>query len=206
MVQTEGPDGWVPFRDVFEVDGRPVRDRQDRLRTLFLENPEQALKEGRRITEEGARYNIGNVFRTLNLPTLALVFLMPAHRGGFSFERHGLELLDAMRLVRLDYEEVGRPTVIRQADTDRDMPATGSLWLDPATGRIVRTLVRTSDGMFSMEMTVTYRRSEALGIWVPAEMKEAYIQRASQTISGSAKYSNFRRFQVKTEEKIAIPK
>src|SRR5512143_3599172 len=28
--------GWTPFRDVFEADGRQVRDRQDRLTALFL--------------------------------------------------------------------------------------------------------------------------------------------------------------------------
>jgi hypothetical protein len=27
FVKVPGNDGWLPFRDVFEVDGRPVRDR-----------------------------------------------------------------------------------------------------------------------------------------------------------------------------------
>jgi hypothetical protein len=29
--------GWVPYRDVFEVDGKAVRDRDERLTKLFLE-------------------------------------------------------------------------------------------------------------------------------------------------------------------------
>jgi hypothetical protein len=28
--------GWMPFRDVFEADGRRIRDREDRLTALFL--------------------------------------------------------------------------------------------------------------------------------------------------------------------------
>src|SRR4051794_32083916 len=30
-------EGWIGFRDVYEVDGRPVRDRTDRLTRLFIE-------------------------------------------------------------------------------------------------------------------------------------------------------------------------
>src|SRR5262245_34863496 len=35
LVQPRGGGAWVAFRDVFEVDGRAVRDRQDRLTALF---------------------------------------------------------------------------------------------------------------------------------------------------------------------------
>ena len=31
---------WIPFRDVFEVDGKPVRNRGDRLTKLFLQPPD----------------------------------------------------------------------------------------------------------------------------------------------------------------------
>ena len=32
-----GPAEWLPFRDVFEVDGQKVRDREGRLAKLFLQ-------------------------------------------------------------------------------------------------------------------------------------------------------------------------
>ena len=35
LVRPEGADQLVEYRDVFEVDGRPVRDRQERLTSLF---------------------------------------------------------------------------------------------------------------------------------------------------------------------------
>ena len=37
LVKPETSTGWVQFRDVFEVDGRPVRDRSERLTKLFLD-------------------------------------------------------------------------------------------------------------------------------------------------------------------------
>jgi hypothetical protein len=38
LVRPPGVDAWLPFRDVAEVNGRPVRDRSDRLTKLFLES------------------------------------------------------------------------------------------------------------------------------------------------------------------------
>src|SRR5471030_2344898 len=35
LTQVSGQARFVDFRDVFEVDGKPVRDRQDRLSKLF---------------------------------------------------------------------------------------------------------------------------------------------------------------------------
>jgi hypothetical protein len=208
LVRTPGPDGWIPFRDVFEVNDQKVRDREDRLRKLFIDRPApDAVQEGLRITREGARYNIGRVDRTINLPTMPLVFLMPTHLSKFQFERKGDEVVEDVPTTRLDYRELGRPTVIRQTTTNRDMPSSGSLWVDPLTGRIVKTLVRTGDEAFRVEMIVTYRRNDALGIWTPAEMNERYTMiNGTETIIGEAKYSNYRRFQVSTQESITLPK
>jgi hypothetical protein len=206
LVRTDGPEGWTPFRDVFEVNGVRVRDREDRLRKLFLEKPETAMAEGLRITQEGARYNIGRIYRTINLPTLPLVFLMPANLASFRFEGRGEEVVEGIRAWRLDYEEIGRPTVVRQADTGRDLPSAGSLWLDPLTGRIVKTVVRNGDEAFRMEATVVYRPNDALGIWTPAEMRETYwMINGTERIMGTATYSHFRRFQVTTLEIIKAP-
>src|SRR3954468_18916108 len=78
--------GWTPFRDVFEADGRTVRDRQDRLTSLFLSGTTTgALEQARRIMDEGARYNLGGGTRNINVPTLALMYLGPDTRSGVRF-------------------------------------------------------------------------------------------------------------------------
>ncbi len=203
LVRVDGPDVWVPFRDVISVDGKPVRERGQRLFNLFLKDPAKAMHDGLRITKEGARYNVGSVYRTVNVPTLPLVFLMPSHIAGFRFQTGGEEPVDGMPTARIDYKEVGHPTVTRRPTSGRgtDLPASGSLWVDRSTGRIVKTRVSITDGIFWMETTVTYRRDERLDLWVPAEMTETYRQR-QETITCTARYSNFRRFQVTTTEQI----
>ena len=50
----------VVFRDVIAVDGKPVRNREERLRKLLLsDRKQQSYEQAVRITNEGARYNIG---------------------------------------------------------------------------------------------------------------------------------------------------
>jgi hypothetical protein len=54
----ESANGWVEFRDVFEVDGKPVRDRDQRIVNLFMRPTNGAIAQGRRIADESARFNI----------------------------------------------------------------------------------------------------------------------------------------------------
>jgi hypothetical protein len=58
LVKT-GSEWLQAFRDVIEVDGKPVRNREDRLRKLFLEAPKTALEQARAIARESQRHNIG---------------------------------------------------------------------------------------------------------------------------------------------------
>jgi hypothetical protein len=63
------------LRDVFEVDGKPVRDAVGRARAL---------------AEEGARYNLW-IIGTVNNPLLAMAFLQPNYRPRFRFNLAGID-------------------------------------------------------------------------------------------------------------------
>jgi hypothetical protein len=107
---------------------------------------------------------------------------------------------------RVDYEEVLRPTVVTTND-DADVPITGSFLIDPMTGAIIESRLVADISRGRAELTVKYRRDPELGFWVPAEMTEFYRSRSYVTLAdGRATYSNFRRFQVKTEQTIKVPK
>ena len=202
LVRPPGLDGWLPFRDVFEVDGERVRDRQDRLVKLFLQSaPDVALESANEILRESARYNIGPIRRNLNLPTLALWFLEPESRHRFSFRRAGEETLAGRRVSVLDYSETSHPTIIKTSGGD-DVPASGRLWVEPANGRILRTVLKASVAT----ITVTYApREELPGLWLPVMMEEKYAA-GNLAIKGTATYARFRQFQVSTTEQIALPK
>ena len=103
LLRPEDAATWVQFRDVFEVDGEAVRDRQDRLAKLFLSGDLSTAKQVEEIRAQSARYNIGSVVRTMNVPVLPLAVLAPpASRGFGSRSTIGRETAASRRLaVRL---------------------------------------------------------------------------------------------------------
>jgi hypothetical protein len=203
MVSTPSLGRWLPFRDVFEVDGKLIRDREDRLKKLFVDAPANALNDARRITEESARYNLGSVDRTINVPTLALELLSSANRPRLRLVRHGEESIEGTQAQRIDFEERRGATLIRTTSGE-SVPSRGSFWVDPLTGTVVKTLLRTDATDVKTELSVTYRLFETVGLWLPYEMNEAYTQ-PHQKLRGVARYSNIRRFQVTTDQTIKAP-
>ena len=196
LLVRSGEGGWLPFRDVFERDGVPVRDRDERLAQLFLSDAGSAVEQARKIVDESARYNVGNVDRNINLPTLALIFLTDTYRGRFQFSDRGRD--GGARVVQ--FREEGRPTYITTTG-GRDLPVSGRYWIDEASGRVERTELLASDSAINARIEVTYRPEASAGLWVPARMEELYEQRGDRSeIRGVATYTRFRKFQVSTTE------
>lgn len=198
LVEVPG-EGWLPFRDVFEVNGKPVRDRQDRLAALFLNGTSRsAFEQARRIMSEGARYNIGNVQRNINLPTLAIPLLGSRYRRNF---RVRIGRRDDAGTV-LEFDETARPTYIATT-AGRDLPIRGKFWVNDVTGAVHRTEIEAVDTGITAFIGTAYRRDDALGLLVPERMDERYRRAGdSQQILGTATYSNFRRFSVTTSEDV----
>jgi len=213
FVRLPGDFLWASFRDVFEVDGQEVRERDARLERLFLEPTSSAFERARAILKESAAYNIGPAVRNINLPTLALAFLHPHNQRRFTFERKGQRRVSGVLGVELGFEEVARPTMVR-TDTD-DLPARGSFWVDPQRGTV---LLSSTHFRFRLSnatawVSTEYRPEPALAMWVPFQMREQYRDNPGATrrlFSGStdatAEYSNFRRFGVTIDERARLPK
>jgi hypothetical protein len=201
LVQVPG-EGWLPFRDVFERDGKQVRDRQERLATLFLKGSSRnALDQARAIMDESARYNIGNVSRNINVPTLVLPFLTAEYRTRFSF-KHGKREENDPGVV-IEFKETGRPTFISTTG-GRDLPASGRVWVDERDGTVLRTELHAIDTGVEAHIVVTYEPDSGTGLRVPVRMEERFRRaRDPMEVRGVATYSRFRRFQVSTTEEIA---
>ena len=100
LVKPEKADRWIQFRDVFEVDGRPIRDRNERLMKLFVEPSSSTAGQVEQIVTESARYNIGSVLRTINVPVFALLILDPKS-APFQVRSRGRRIaVDCARLHR----------------------------------------------------------------------------------------------------------
>lgn len=195
-------DDWLGFRDVYEADGKPVRDRRDRLERLFFAAGANAVEQGRRIADESARYNVGAVQRNFNVPTMSLFFVHPINQGRFRFSKKGEDRIEGAMIWKIGYRESRTPTIIRTSN-GMNMPVSGTFWVDPVDGRVMRTEMeinlevkmglewardelpagltlspelererRRQDSRASI--TVSYKPNPALGILVPAEMLESY--------------------------------
>jgi hypothetical protein len=200
LVQVPG-EGWLPFRDVFERDGQQVRDREERLATIFLSGSRTSFDQARAVMNESARYNIGNVQRNINVPTLVLTLLTDEQRGRFAFK---IGKADDEGTV-IEFRETARPTFVKTTN-DNDLPVNGRIWVDAAAGTVRRTELHAVDTSVEAHITVTYQLDAGLGVWVPGRMDERYRRgRDTVEVRGRATYSRFRRFQVKTTENIDEP-
>ena len=109
---------------------------------------------------------------------------------------------------RIRFEERATPTILRQGD-DHDLPTHGTAWAVEATGRIVRTELHIGvAGRYARTviLTTTFAMEEALGAYVPATMQEGFTLRDGAGVKGTAYYSRFRRFAVRTSETVTVPK
>lgn len=198
LLRVGGLAEWRIHRDVYAVDGRPVRERADRLARLFDQAAEAALVQGREIAEESARYNIGTLGRTLNEPGLPLVFLQKSLRARFEFTLDRQDRGAGPNVWIVRYLETARPTVFRHNETV-DNASAGRLWIDADTGMVARTEHTVTPRGFRATFTTTFRAHERYGVSLPIDMRESWVSNNSG-VEGTATYGQYRQFEVSTEE------
>jgi hypothetical protein len=222
LVRSNTTPHWIQFRDTFEVDGTPVRDRADRLTALFLQPAASARAQAERIGDESSRYNLGPVLRTINVPLMPLMFLERDIQPRLRFSRVAdadakVAPLDgaAEGLFRVTtevwvirFEERQRPTIVRDPIRRGNVPAQGRFWIEPQTGRVLMSEMRATHPEVRAEITVSYQSEPLLGLLVPIAMHEVYREtrpRALGRIEATATYGKFRQFQVHIDQDVDLP-
>jgi hypothetical protein len=201
LVKLKESGEWHVFRDVFEVNGEAVRDRDERLTRLFLNPGTSVIEEANAIALEGARYNLGGAERTINNPPLVLAFLQASYQRRFRFSVNTGDKDAGPGIWVLEYREQTRPTLIRDG-ANGDLVAKGRIWIEAASGRVVKTELAVNE----LDTIVTsFRFDERFQIAIPHEMREEYWT-DTESIVGVASYSRFRRFDVTTEEEFQEPR
>jgi len=205
VARVSGATRWYTFREVLEVDGKPVQQaREGRLARLLADPSADTLRKAQEITVAGLRYNVENI-GTVNNPLLAMSFLQAEYGHRFRFTVGGREKELGPAVRKVSFEEVQIPTVLT-VDGNRDLPAYGVIWIDEGTGRILKTELRlgekpaVSTGHTSSSLgwappttiATTFGVDEALGIDVPLEMRDRYPFQRNE-IKGVATYGSFRR-------------
>ena len=202
---------WIAVRDVMEVDGRAVPDRQD-LRALLSRAGELRGLVGK-VVEVNARYNIGRVERNFNEPTLPLLLLATKRVARVNFDRKTVVRDNDTTLVTLEFEENERPTLISFRNQG-PAKSRGEFVLDAATGTVRRTLFRISADGLDVRLETAYAKDAKLDLWLPSVFTERYETgrrnrdklAPHEVIECEAKYSNYRRFDVNLKiKKLSSP-
>ncbi len=163
FVQLPGNEGWIGFRDVLEVNGKRV---DSRTKTQLEIAGESALDKWRRLSEESARYNLGSITRTANVPTFALLVLYPDNQARFSFTTSGEARTAGEPTCDVTFQETNSPTIIRSA-VGADMPSSGTFRIEPTTGRVIRSELiagSTKTGVASKSLVQVRARPQAAGM------------------------------------------
>ena len=199
MMLNLGPAEWVQFRDVTDVDGKPVRDDANRLATILTSPASGVLVAARAIANESARYNIG-VARNFNVPTMALAYVGRKSQDRSVFSLKGRETIDGVNTIVLAFEERAQPGLIRA--TNGKVETHGRVWVEPDTGAVRRTeldcRVDRSNTWVAGTVTVNYAPEPALKLLVPVRMDEDYHRDSGENDGGHATYTKFRAFNVDT--------
>jgi hypothetical protein len=200
LVHAGGLVEWRPFRDVFEVNGTAVRNRDGRLAELFSRPGNDVLTQAEAIAAESSRYNIG-IERTVNTPVHTLLFLRASLQPRFRFTLDRQDVTAGTGVWIVKYEEHARPTLIR-GERDTDLPASGRFWIDAGSGCVLRSELVTFSGNGTAHLTTRFRVEPTMGIALPIEMHENYqLQRGR--VTATATYSRFRHFAVTTDATVA---
>ena len=185
---------WLMFRDVVAVNGVTRRDRDERLRKLFLEPPADFVRRAREITLDSSAH----VPVVLN-PYFVVSFLQRNYQPRFRLGTKPAGGDWPPGVVALTFVETARPTLLRiGAAGEQDAPARGTAWIELETGRVLGTEMEVRTGRVTTTVQTTFAPDEHLGIMVPRRM-------ATTQPDGQAAYTNFRRFNVRTDAQVKEP-
>ena len=185
---------WIGYRDVFEVDGAPVRERDSRVVDILSSTAPDSHERAAAFALQGARFNLGPM-RTINVPTMPLQLAGRQHAGRISLRVDRTDRRKGLTMLRL--VEPNRPTLVRTPD-GTDVLSSGTLTVRTGDGAVVAaTLSFRFPGSRMRDastMAVEYGDVEDIPVLVPLRMTETLPMDDGQA-SGVAAYSNYRRFQ-----------
>ena len=200
---------WMAMRDVVSVDGTALVERpnlREALRTL------PAVQAARTFKSYNSRFNLGKASRNFNEPTLSLLLLDDRYRPHVRFTRKSVRKQRDGVWVTIGFTEASGPHTLIRDLSQSPVVSKGEFVVEAGTGRVKRARMVTIIGGMTAEMTTDYAADTRLGIWVPASFAEFYESGAKISLAPDprinlptefeeirclAKYTNYRRFEVK---------
>ena len=197
-----GTNTWVGVREVLEVDGEPATTDREQLRAILEDTTQPLVSRIRALADQQAKQNLGDLYRTINVPTLPLEFLLADRQPRFRFKHKGSTTIDNRPVWIVAYDERDHPTIIRTPE-GRDIQSSGSFWIDPSNGAVLRSELRTGQvpgRPLSTIILVGYTHNSRFDMLLPDDMTELYVTGHTR-IEGYATYSNYRRWEAEVRIK-----
>jgi hypothetical protein len=185
------------FRDVSHLNDAPLPGREARLNELFLRSFDNPDARAHDIATDGHAH----VPPVLN-PLFAVAFLQAPYQARFEIKDKDAGRGWADQVRELSFVEKVRPTLLRGgADGRANVPTKGRAWVEMPTGRILQTELEVRDKTITTLVT-KFGLDARLQMMVPLELRATD---AGGAATSTATYTNFRRFDVKTDELLRMP-
>src|SRR5882757_1626546 len=109
FMRLPGGGAWLGYRDIFRVDGRPIRSRNSTLLERLAAGDDDGVVKAALLADANAKYNLGDIPRSINVPTEALGLLNPGYRSRFTVRKAGEDKIDGRRYWKIEARETARP-------------------------------------------------------------------------------------------------
>jgi hypothetical protein len=142
-----------------------------------------------------------------------LLIVHPEYEASYIFDSAGDDTIDGAHYTMIRFAPVpgaSSPASLRLRGKNYPLPMSGTLWIDPQTGAIVKLVARVDDslsdlGLAGLRSEVRYVlhpfHDPAESIWV-AESAEIEVDTPRQHWRNVHKFSDYKRFNVNVQEEI----
>lgn len=184
---------WSGVRSTLEVDGKPTGHEAGRLERLAAESAVPD-REWAALVEESRAIQIGAPVRGLHVAWTTLALLRADQQPRVEFTKEGDETVNGVRTWKVAFLERKTPALLKSTGNVQ-VPSRGLVWIDPATGRVLRTKLELGTGinLHQLKVEVDYALDDSLGVCVPMTMKERYEDERGNHVEAKTTFRRWRR-------------
>ncbi len=186
--------------------------KYDYLVILTNAGGEVMLDESRLADHEAKHKKNLPLLVTNGFATLFLVF-HPAYQGSFKFEDLGVESMNGQAVVKVGFRHVRgmrSPTALLLRGREYPLDLEGRAWIEPQSGSIIRMEAGIGQGMEDVGLRRLSSRVEygnvfrdTGGNWLFPTLATIEVETPRQYWRNTHRFTDYKRFQVSTEETVA---
>ena len=162
------------LRDPFTVDNTRLREREARIVNTLTQPTLEGWKRAQAYAAEQNFRFLFDLILQMNDPAIALQFISSEMQPKMTFKIEKQEKLDGVPVVRIGFKENAESGKGAVLGTRGNAIAAGRLWIDPATGAVLKTELWANSPNESVTNTVLYAKGKELDLWLPSKMTENY--------------------------------